>query len=323
MQPRAGCHPSSVKISIVTATLNRAEFIGPAIESVLAQNYPDFEHWIIDGGSTDGTLELLKQYRHLKVLSEPDRGIFDAWNKGVDRAQGEVVAILNSDDVYPSGVFRSCAELLAATPAAQVVSGGCQIYRIGRGGTEIEMHRYQDPKRYRLSLYSATVGLPVINSRFFRRSVFDQLGRFALQYPVASDREFLIRAALAGLTDVCSSDIYYRYRWHSGSNTMNAGNKTMLQGIEDGLAMIRDTETSNVLRAADRKILVEWKRELLATQVMVYSVMRENSNALKLAKTTFITDPPWLYNFLRCGVLAMGRRVRTKIRTWRQSQGAR
>jgi hypothetical protein len=104
---------------------------------------------------------------------------------------------------------------------------------------------------------------------------------------------------------------------------MNAGNKTMLQGIEDGLAMIRDTEASNVLRAADRKILLEWKRELLATQVMVYSVMRENSNALKLAKTTFITDPPWLYAFLRCGVLATGRRVRTKIRTWRQSQGAR
>src|SRR5271154_255630 len=102
-----------MKISIITASLNRKEFIGAAIDSVLAQNYPDFEHWIIDGGSSDGTLEFLERYPHVKVLSESDRGVFDAWNKGVDRAEGDLIAILNSDDVYPSGVFHSCARLLA------------------------------------------------------------------------------------------------------------------------------------------------------------------------------------------------------------------
>jgi glycosyltransferase involved in cell wall biosynthesis len=69
-----------VKISIITAVLNRKEFIRAAIESVLAQDYSDFEHWIIDGGSSDGTLELLKQYSHLRLLSEPDRGVFAARN---------------------------------------------------------------------------------------------------------------------------------------------------------------------------------------------------------------------------------------------------
>ena len=67
-----------MKFSIITACLNRREFIGAAIESVLAQNYPEFEHWIIDGGSSDGTLEVLNRYPHLKVLSEPDRGVYDA-----------------------------------------------------------------------------------------------------------------------------------------------------------------------------------------------------------------------------------------------------
>ncbi|MBV9645715.1 MAG: glycosyltransferase, partial [Verrucomicrobia bacterium] len=74
-----------MKISIITASLNRKEFIGTAIESVLAQNYPNFEHWIIDGRSSDGTLEFLKKYPHLRVLSEPDRGVYDAWNKGIER----------------------------------------------------------------------------------------------------------------------------------------------------------------------------------------------------------------------------------------------
>src|SRR5271156_6128755 len=95
-----------MKISIITATLNRREFIGAAIESVLAQNYPEFEHWIIDGGSSDGTLDVLKRYPHLNVLSEPDRGVYDAWNKGIVRATGVVLGFLNSDDQYAPGTFR-------------------------------------------------------------------------------------------------------------------------------------------------------------------------------------------------------------------------
>ena len=312
-----------MKISIITAALNRKEFIQAAIESVLVQGYSDFEHWIIDGGSSDGTLELLKQYPHLRVLSEPDRGVFDAWNKGVDRATGDLVGILNSDDVYPPWAFHSCTQLLEKVPAAQAASGGCQIFRNGPGGVEIEMHRYQDPRRYQLSLRNVTVGLPIINSRFFRRSVFDQLGRFSLDYPVASDREFLIRAALAGIVDVCSPEIYYRYRWHSGSNTMNAGNSTMLTGVEDGLEMIRKTCESYALGVADQEVLLEWKRELLATGVMIHAVMKERARALSLAKESFLADPSWLFTFLRCGALATGRRVRTTIRTWRQSAKAK
>ena len=123
-----------MKISVITATLNRKEFIGAAIQSVVAQNYPDFEHWIIDGGSSDGTLKLLKQYPHLRVLSESDCGVYDAWNKGIERASGDMVSILNSDDVYAPGAFHCCANIVATVPSVQVVSGGYQIIRTGRCG---------------------------------------------------------------------------------------------------------------------------------------------------------------------------------------------
>ncbi len=312
-----------MKISIITASLNRKEFIGAAIESVLAQKFADFEHWIIDGGSTDGTLEYLKQYPHLKVVSEPDRGVYDAWNKGIDRVTGDLVGILNSDDVYAAHAFENCARLIARSPFAQVVSGGCQIFRKGPRSNEIEMHRYQDPSRYRLSLRNATLGLPIINGRFFRRSVFERFGRFNLDYPVASDREFLIRMSLAGTTDVCSSEVFYRYLWHSGSLTMNAGNKTMLNGIEDGLKIVRATRENNRLRNEADEDLRDWRRELLATRVMVYAVMKERGKTFELAKEAMATDPSWLFAFVRCGTLAAARRARTKLRTWRENWKAR
>ncbi len=306
-----------MKISIITACLNRKEFIGGAIESVLAQNYPEFEHWIVDGGSSDGTLEVLKRYPHLNVLSEPDRGVYDAWNKGIDRASGDVVSILNSDDVYAAGALHSCARILAASPAP-VVSGGCQIFRMSRQGTPVEMHRYQDPKRYRLSLRNATVGLPNINSRFFRRSVFDKVGKFDLAYAVAADREFLIRAALSGIQDVSTSEIFYRYCWHAGSLTMNAGNRSMLRGLEDGLQMIQKTRASRSLQPGDDKTLQKWQRDLQATMVLVHTVLRDRGTALSLAKESFLADPRWLFTFLRCGAFAVGRRVRMHLQMWEQ-----
>lgn len=303
-----------VKISIITACLNRKEFIGEAVESVLAQNYPEFEHWIIDGGSSDGTLEVLRRYPHLNVLSEPDRGVYDAWNKGISRASGDVVSILNSDDVYAAGALHSCARMFAASRSAPMVSGGCQIFRMSKRGTAVEMHRYRDPKRYQLSLRNATVGLPIINSRFFRRSLFDRVGGFDLKYAVASDREFLIRAALSGIQDVSTPEIFYRYQWHAGSLTMNAGNESMLKGLDEGLQIIQKFRSMGSLRPCDDKTLRKWRRELQATMVLVHAVLKDRGMALSLATESFLADPRWIFTFLRCGTFAVGRRVRMHLR---------
>ena len=307
-----------MKISVITASLNRKDLIRWAVQSVLDQRYSEFEHWIIDGGSTDGTLELLKEYPHLKIISEPDRGVYDAWNKGISHAEGDIISLLNSDDLYSARAFERCAETLRSYPDALLVSGGCQIFRTTAPGDEIEMHRYQDPRRYRLSLRNATVGLPIINSRFFRRSLFTTIGTFDLAYPVAADREFLIRAAVAGIADIALKDVFYRYRHHAGSLTMNAGNRTMVLGLEDGLRMIEQTRSRYRLGPGEEKLLRRWKRELLATKVFAFVIMREGRSAVAVAGATFKADPSWLLTFLRCGVFAVGRRSRTRYRIWRQ-----
>ena len=311
-----------MKISVITASLNRKDLIRAAVESVLDQRYAQFEHWIIDGGSTDGTLELLHQYPHLKIISESDRGVYDAWNKGIKRSEGDIISILNSDDLYGAQAFERCAEKFRSFPDASVVSGGCQIFCTAASGDEIEMHRYEDLQRYRLSLRNATVGLPIINSRFFRRSLFAKIGLFDLAYSVAADREFLIRAALAGVKDIAVTDVFYRYRHHSGSLTMNAGNKTMVRGIEDCLQMIQQARSRYQLRPAENRLLDQWQRELQATKVLAHAVMKESRLALSIAGGAFREDPFWLLTFLRCGALAVGRRIRTQYRTWLR-QGVR
>ena len=97
------------KVSIITPSYNRAGMIETAIQSVLSQNYPEVEHIIMDGGSTDGTLEVLKKYPHLRVVSEPDQGMYDALNKGLNLAHGEIIGFLNTDDFYAPGVFAKIA----------------------------------------------------------------------------------------------------------------------------------------------------------------------------------------------------------------------
>jgi len=96
-------------ISIVTPSLNQGRYIEQTIQSVLLQNYPNFEHIVIDGGSTDGTVEILKKYPHLKWISEKDSGQSEALNKGLKMATGDIIAWINSDDWYAEGAFNNVA----------------------------------------------------------------------------------------------------------------------------------------------------------------------------------------------------------------------
>jgi glycosyltransferase involved in cell wall biosynthesis len=101
-----------MKFSVITISFNHAEFIEKTITSVLDQKYPDFEHIIIDGGSTDGTVEILKKYPHLNWVSEKDSGLSNALNKGMRKATGDIIAWINSDDFYQPDAFHSVAEAM-------------------------------------------------------------------------------------------------------------------------------------------------------------------------------------------------------------------
>jgi glycosyltransferase involved in cell wall biosynthesis len=210
------------RISVVTPCLNRAGFIADAVESVLAQDDPDVEHIVMDGGSTDGTLEVLARYPHLRVASGPDQGLYDAINHGIGRASGAVVAHLNSDDLFAPGAFRAVREAFAAHPGADMIAGGADLLEAGPDGAWRPTRTYAAARHAPLSLAEITVGIPVINARFFRREVYDRVGLYDPGYPISADRDLLLRALLAGVGCRTVEPVLYHYRSHPGSLTMQA-----------------------------------------------------------------------------------------------------
>src|SRR5438309_5772154 len=124
--------PSLPLVSVVTPSLNQGAYIEETIRSVLDQDYPRIEHIVVDGGSTDGTLEILRRYPHLTWVSEPDGGQADAVNKGFRLAEGEIFGWLNADDLYLPGTISAAVAVLRETGCGLVHGGWRQIDEEGK-----------------------------------------------------------------------------------------------------------------------------------------------------------------------------------------------
>lgn len=176
-----------MKISVITVTLNSKRYLDETIRSVLSQDYPDMEYILIDGGSTDGTLDLIRDHAgrdsRIRWISEPDQGIADAMNKGIRLAAGDVIAHLHSDDYYAAAdVLSHVAAEFNRHPEALWLTGGEHIVD-ERGETlrEIKVRRYSYRKlvRCNLILHPATF---VRKEGFGRGGLFDNKKRYAMDY---------------------------------------------------------------------------------------------------------------------------------------------
>lgn len=205
-------------ISIITPSYNRAGMISEAIESVLAQDYPRIEHIIVDGGSSDGTLEILQRYPQLKISSGPDQGMYDALNKGIGVASGEIIGFLNTDDSYSAGAFVEMANLLIKNNLDAVA--GQAIYFFRNKDNADSVIRRSVLLTERTFWREITYGEPAFNAWFFHRRVFDIIGKFDITYLIAGDRDFLLRFALHNLTYKHLERVVYRYRAHDDSLSM-------------------------------------------------------------------------------------------------------
>ncbi len=180
-----------MKVSIITVALNSVKTIGDTLISVLKQTYPYIEHVVVDGGSTDGTLDVIKRHsnRVAKMVSEPDRGIYDAMNKGIELATGHVIGFLNSDDVY------------AGTEVLARVAKAMQSERLDALFGDVEFFAPERPekllRRYRSDRFRpdriAWGWMPAHPALFLRRQVFESYGQFRTDYRIAGDFELIAR----------------------------------------------------------------------------------------------------------------------------------
>ncbi|MBV6440292.1 MAG: hypothetical protein EPGJADBJ_01957 [Saprospiraceae bacterium] len=209
------CH-QTLKISIVTPAFNSAATIRDTLESIRMQDYPNLEHIIVDGGSKDATLNIVSEYPHVsRVISEADRGLYDAMNKGVCLATGEVVVVLNSDDFYThANLISRVAGLMRSTSADTLYADleyvdpvhTKQVKRFWKAGD------FHPEKFYR-------GWMPPHPTFFVRRHLYDRFGLFDISLRYSADYELMLRLLLRHNVTTCYlPEVAVRMRLGGASN---------------------------------------------------------------------------------------------------------
>lgn len=179
------------RVSIITVSFNSAATIRDTIESVLSQDYPNVEYILIDGGSTDGTMDIVREYagRIAAVVSELDKGIYDAMNKGIRLATGDIVGMINSDDMFasPASIRRLVSHLMSTRSDCVFAD----LVMVDPKNTA-RVTRYFDSARFRP--YKLRFGwMPAHPTFMAKRSVYEKHGLFSLDYRIAADFEMMVR----------------------------------------------------------------------------------------------------------------------------------
>ena len=208
--------PSLPLVSVVTPSYQQGAFIAATVASVLSQDYPNLEYWVVDGGSRDETLTELECFRHdprLQVISERDYGQSDAINKGWARCRGQILAWLNSDDTYLPGAIRAQVATLMRTPEVGAVYGdACYIDADGRPLERVAGYPFSPPAVLSLRI-------PIQPTVFLRRTLVAAIGPLDLERHYSMDTDYWARAIRVAPW-VWNREIIATYRLHTNSKTV-------------------------------------------------------------------------------------------------------
>jgi glycosyltransferase involved in cell wall biosynthesis len=203
-------------VSIVTPSFNQGRFIRDTIESVLGQDYPNIEYIVMDGGSTDETVNILRSYGdRINWVSEPDKGQTDAINKGIEKSSGDIIAYLNSDDIYLPGTIPHIVKLLQENPETEFIYG--DFHAIDESGAILDRIK-TIPFDPNILLYDANfISQP---ASFYKRSLFEKIGSFDDSLHYLMDYEFFLRAARRQIEFRLTRRYLSAIRYHGDCKTL-------------------------------------------------------------------------------------------------------
>jgi len=214
---------NNLLVSIITPVLNGIKYLEPCIQSILNQSYPHIEHIFVDGGSTDGTLDMLSSYQarypdRIRFISEPDEGVGEALNKGLRTAKGEVLGWLGSDDTYQLDAIQTVVEFFTANPGAYFVFGDCNF--INETGEITGKYPTSD---FNLEEVINDICMVPTSASFYRREVFEKVGFYDT---LGNDLDYLIRVGKVFQIHRVEK-VLSNFRVHPESQTGARGNHQM------------------------------------------------------------------------------------------------
>ena len=212
----------SLRISLVTPCLNASKTIERTLQSIEAQHYPDLEYIIVDGGSTDSTLAIIERYNHIvtTVVSEKDKNVANALNKGFSWAKGEIFCYLNADDCFEPGALKKVAHTFSENPSIDVLTGGCR--RVFADGTKLIT---QVPEKFqRLIPFRNDIEQP---STFWRARLHREVGELDETFFLAFDWEWWNRLQVQGARFLAIPDVLSTYYFTDDNLTSRGGRQVV------------------------------------------------------------------------------------------------
>ena len=254
-------------MTLITATLNAGRYIERACESVWGGSPKALHHIVVDGGSSDKTVRICREFPSIETVVVPGCSIYEAWNIGLSRARGDWVMFLNADDELAKDAAETVAASFASRPEAEIVAGHAVV--IERASPAALPRLLVAAPGGRLDPEQLALGVPAINAMAFRRSVFERYGDFDTVYRVAGDRAFLLRLAMQSPPIVVTptETVLYHYYSHPGSLTLRRSLEQRLRIASDHIfladRLLADRPSLEIVR-----LLHYWRRREAAVATL-------------------------------------------------------
>lgn len=258
---------NNIRVSIITVVRNGVMTIEQTIQSVLQQTYKNIEYIIIDGASTDGTQEIIKQYEKCIAyyISEPDGGIYDAMNKGIRQATGEIIGIINSDDWYERDAVEKIVEVFCKEDV-EVVHGNMNI--IGAEGDKwVRKAGVMEELWYHMAILHPTV--------FVKKNVYKQYGVFDTEYKIVADYELMLRLYTNNVKFIYLNNLIANFRTSGISHKQSAETrKEVLEVVNKYINSCEDNANAAML-IYKRKKLAIFEEKIEEDPMMLEEMLKE------------------------------------------------
>jgi len=293
------------KISVVMPVLNRVETIEKALQSIIKQNYPHTEIIVMDGGSTDGTLDIIKRYASQITYwqSERDGNPTNAMNLGIEKASGDLIAILMADDWYQPGLFTVVAKHYQAYPNADMYSFGGRIVSYNdktmRYDTKLE---YSTKSKLDLTISNLCfTDFAAICCRFIKKSFYARIGQYIPfdkngEYMFSNDKEFLLRASLHNAVNQYIPYLGHNYLAHKDSSTFGENRANTIRMCREHMMLAEKFLASSNLTKQQRYQLIYWYNDQ-ASRLLAYNALEGNGKQFWLVLQETIKKHPLLLPF--------------------------